>query len=366
MKFTHRSIVAATLALTLAAAHSAAQSADAPRISVPTVAVGGAPQGATLEFDGVVQPVHQATLMAQVGGNVLALRAKVGDRVKRGQPLVRLDDRESRANVSRSDAAVAQADAELRNAQQAFERNRDLKKDGFISQAALDSAENQFKAAQAAVRQTQAARTQANVAQGFTELLAPFDAVVLSTHVEAGDLALPGRALLTLYQPGRLRAVVQVPASRADTAATARDLQVILADGRSVTPTERELLPTADPVSQTIEWRLALPDAAGGLRPGQMVRVVARGGVAAPAAGTTGAAGEAATSRLSVPASVVLRRGELTAVYVALPQGFSLRAVRVGPVAGDTVDVLAGLSAGERVALDPVRAGLQGAVAAQP
>jgi hypothetical protein len=62
----------------------------------------------------------------------------------------------------------------------------------------------------------------------------------------------------------------------------------------------------------------------------------------------------------------VLRRGELTAVYVALPQGFALRAVRIGPVAGDTVDVLAGLRAGERVALDPVRAGLQGAVAVNP
>lgn len=345
-----------TTALCLALAASTAQAADAARVDVPTVVVGSSVAGAALEFDAVLQPVHQATVMAQVGGNVLALRVKAGDSVKRGQPLVRLDDREVRANTARSDAAVAQADAELRNAQQAAERNRELKKNGFISQAALDSAENQYRAAQAALRQTQAARAQAAVAQGFTELVAPFEGVVLATHVEAGDLALPGRALLTLYEPGRLRAVVQVPASLVAALTGARDVQVLLPDGRGLVPSARELLPTADPVSQTVEWRLALPAATASARPGQTVRVLARGAVVS----------DSAAARLTLPAQAVLRRGELTAVYVALPQGFALRAVRVGPVAGDTVDVLAGLRAGERVALDPVRAGLQGAVAVNP
>jgi len=352
-----------TIAAALSFVLGAAQGADVPRISVPTAAVGTATVGGMLEFDGVLQAVHQATVTSQVGGNVLALLVKVGDKVKRGQPLVRLDDREVRANVAQSDAAVAQAEAQLRNAQQALDRSRELKKDGFVSQAAVDTADNQFKGAQAAHRQAQAARTQATVARGFTSLAAPFDAVVLATHVEAGDLALPGRALLTLYRPGRMRAVVQVPATLAETADAARELQVVLPDGRSVAPTERELLPTADPVSQTIEWRLVLPDSTEALRPGQMVRVVARG-AARPA--PTGAAAATAAAQLSVPAQAVLRRGELTAVYVALPQGFALRAVRTGPVAGDRVEVLAGLSAGERVALDPVRAGLQGAIAANP
>ena len=347
--------LAAVLGLSLAAA--AAHSADAPPVRVPTVLVGSNLSGAALEFDAVLQPVHQATVTAQVGGNVLALRVKVGDMVRRGQPLVRLDDREVRANTARSEAAVAQAEAERRNAQLALERNRELKKNGFISQAALDSADTHYRSAQAALQQTQAARTQAGVAQGFAELVAPFDAVVLSTHVESGDLALPGRALLTLYEPGKLRAVVQVPASRAAMLGAVADLQVRMPDGSSVLPTGREMLPTADPVSQTVEWRLALPPLATTARPGQTVRVLARAAPADPA--TAGA-----PTRLSLPARAVLRRGELVAVYVALAQGFALRAVRVGTVAGDTVEVLAGLSAGERVALDPVRAGLRGALAA--
>jgi len=343
-----RSLIAAALWAT-----GAAFAADAP--AVPTVAATAAASGGVADYDAVLQPVRQATITAQVGGNVLALRVKAGDTVKRGQLLVRIDDRESRATVARGDAAVVQAEAEARNAEVALNRSRDLLRNGFVSQAAVDNAETQAKAARAALEQARAARSQAAIAQGNAEVVAPYDAVVSATHVEAGDLALPGRALVTLYEPGRMRAVVQVPASRASSVAAAREISVVLPDGRSLKPVARELLPAADPVSQTVEWRLDLPAEANSARPGQTLRVLASG---LPAA----AAGAA---RPSIPAEAVLRRGELTAVYVARPQGFVLRAVRVGPTAGGRVEVLAGLAGGERVALDPVRAGLQGARAAQ-
>ena len=350
MKLPRTLALAAAFALALASARAA----DPVAVRVPTVAVGSAAGATALTIDAVLQPVRQATVTAQVGGAVLALRVKAGDRVRSGQPLVRLDDREVRANTARSDAAVAQAEAEWRNASQVLERNRALKKEGFISQAAIDNADNQVQAAQAAVRQAQAARTQASVAQGFADLVAPFDAVVLATHVETGDLALPGRALVTLYEPGRMRAVAQVSASRVQLASTAADVRVVLSDGQSFTPSAREMLPTADPVSQTVEWRLLLPASATALRPGQMAQVLVRS--TQPDTASAGA-------RLSVPVQAVLRRGELTAVYVAGPTGFALRALRVGPVSGGLVEVLSGLRAGERIALDPVRAGLAGATA---
>ena len=74
-------------------------------------------------------------------------------------------------------------------------------------------------------------------------------------------------------------------------------------------------------------------------------------------------AADAAALFASLPARAVLRRGELTAVYVAAADGFMLRAIRVGSAHGDMVDVVTGLRSGERVALDPVRAGLPGAKA---
>ncbi|MFT3663829.1 efflux RND transporter periplasmic adaptor subunit [Piscinibacter sp.] len=339
--------------LLLAASLLAAGAHAAEPVGVPTIAVAAGGGGATAEFDGVLQPVRQATLTAQTGGNVLALRVRAGERVRRGQPLLRTDDRDSRAGVAQSDAAVTQAEAEARLAEVALTRSRDLNRSGFISQAAVDSAETQAQAARAGLDRARAARAQAALAQGHAEVLAPYDAVVSATHVEVGDLALPGRALLTLYEPGRLRAVVQVPASRAAALAAAGEVRVLLPDGRALEPGARELLPAADPVSQTIEWRLELPAEANGARPGQSLRVRA-----------AGLRAEGAAGRPSLPAGAVLRRGELTAVYVATPQGFALRAVRVAAAAGGRVEVLAGLNPGERVAADPLRAGLHGARAA--
>jgi len=331
--------------------------AGAQPLSVPTTVAGSSNAAPSFEIEGALQALQQSTVAAQVGGNVLQLAVKAGDRVKAGALLARIDERESQAGLAGADAGVAQAQANLAQAQQNATRTRELRAQGFISQAALDTADSQLAAAQAALRQAQAGRSQAALARSFVAATAPFDAVVLATHVEAGDLATPGRPLVTLYAPGRLRAVVQVPLSRATTARAATTTEVSLPDGRRVAPSARTELPGTDAVSQTVEWRLDLPPAAtAGLAPGQPVQV--RFAAAANPAAT------ATAGRLVVPQAAVLMRGELTAVYVAQGERFLLKAVRLGSRQGEGVEVLAGLKAGERIATDPVRAGLAGAVPA--
>lgn len=335
---------------------SAALPAWSAGVTVPTVTVQAARSARGVELDGAVQPVRQATVAAQTAGNVLSLAVKAGDVVKAGQVLARLDARVAAAGVAQTEAGVAQADANLRNARVQLERTRELRAQGYLSQAALDSAENQFKAAEAAVAQARAGRSQAALGQDFATITAPFDGTVLATHLDAGDLAAPGRPIVTVYAPGALRAVVQVPASQAATARAAQRVEVQLPDQRWVTPLRRTALPGADPVSQTVEWRLDLGGEDGArLLPGQTVRV--RFAEAAPATDAP-AAGRAA---LTVPDAAVLRRGELTAVYVAQERQFVLRAVRTGAAQGGATEVLAGLKAGERVATDAVKAGLAGA-----
>jgi RND family efflux transporter MFP subunit len=324
---------------------------------VPTVAVGASNAGAGFEIDGSLQALQQSTVAAQLGGNVLQLAVKAGDRVSAGQLLARIDERDAQAALARSEAAVAQSDAELRNARLSVERNRQLLAQGFISQAAVDVADTQFRSAQAGLQQAQSGRTQASLARGYAGVTTPYAGVVLATHVEAGELAVPGRPLVTLYAPGRMRAVVQLPASRSALARAASAVEVQLPDGSWVVPAARTELPGTDPVSQTVEWRLDLPVAASaGLQPGQNVRVRF-----ARAAAT---AASSAPGRLTVPAAALLRRGELTAVYAVQDGGFVLKAVRLGAAQGQAVEVLAGLKPGERVALDPVRAGLAGAMPA--
>jgi RND family efflux transporter MFP subunit len=310
-----------------------------------------APVATGFELDGVVQPVRQSTVAAQANGRVLSLRVRAGDRVKRGQLLATIDDREAQTGVQRSQAQLAQAQAELFNAQASFERTRDLQARGFLSAAALDAAQAQLKTTQAVRDQADAGLRQSALAQGFTRVTAPFDGWVLQTQAEAGDLAVPGKPLLTLYAPLPLRVVVQVPVSRAGAARSASLLEILLPDGRWVKPAAKSTVPSADPVSQTVEWRLELTaESAKALLPGQQVRVRFAG---------------AQVSRLLAPVGSVLRRGELTAVYVVSGKGFALRTVRLGASHGaQGVEILAGLAEGERIALDPVQAGMAQAVPA--
>ena len=331
--------------------------AQAPQ--VPVMTVGAQAVGAGLEMDGSLQAVRQSTLSAQASGRIAQLNVKAGDRVKAGQVLAVIDDRATQAGVAQAQAGVAQADAQLANAKSQYERTRDLRAQGFVAQAALDTAQSQLKAAQAGLAAARAGQTQSSLAQGFTRLTAPYDGWILQTHAEAGALAMPGAPILTVYAPQPIRAVVYVPASQQAAAQQSQRIEVRLpGSDQWVKPETRASLPAADPVSQTVEWRLDLSEADGAQQvPGRQVRVRFVG------------SGE--QQRLTVPEAALVRRGELTAVYVVSPRGegqaagFALRAVRTGAGHGEAgLEVLGGLKAGDRVALDPVRAGLSGAAPA--
>lgn len=326
---------------------------------VPTAVLQMKVVGAAYELDGTVQPVKQSTVSAQASGRIATLLVKTGDKVRAGQVLATIDDREAQVGVQKSQAQMNQAEAELRNVKANLERTKDLQGKGFVSKAALDVADAQYQSGVAARDQAVAAAKQSSISQGFTKVSAPYDGWVLQTHAEAGDLAVPGKPIVTVYAPQPLRAVVQVPGSRAQTARSASQTLVQIEDAQGqpqwIAPVARSVVPSADPVSQTMEWRLELPakDSAN-LVPGQQVTV------------RFAQAQSGAASKLLLPQGAVVRRGELTAVYVAIGGGFSLRAVRLGAQQGaDGVEVLAGVVAGEVVALDPIRAGFAHAAAAK-
>lgn len=294
--------------------------ATAAEVQVPVVSIGKQPVGQGLELEGTLQAVKQSTLSAQTSGRILQLTVKAGDRVRAGQVLAVVDDRLAVAGVSQAQAQVAQADANLTNARAQVERTRDLHAKGFVSRSALDQAEAQYQSAEAGASGAKAGQTQSQVAQGFTRIAAPFDGWVLGTHAESGDLAMPGSPVVTVYAPQPIRAVTHVPATRQTQAQKAGAVEVKLPDGQWIQPTTRTMLPAADPVSQTVEWRLDLPpQSAAGLLPGQQVQVRFVSGQ---------------SDKLTVPSEAVFRRGELSAVYVVTGQGgaeaFALRAVRLG------------------------------------
>lgn len=317
---------------------------------VPVLTLGAQAVNTGYELDGVVEAVRQATVSAQATGRVSSLLVKVGDKVRAGQVLATIDDRDTQTGVARSQAQVAQAEAELANAQANVQRTRDLRQQGFVSQAALDVAESQFKAAQAGRAGAGAGAQQARLAQSFTQVTAPFDGYVMETLAQAGDLAVPGKPVAVVYAPQPLRVVVQVPASMGAQARSAQRIELQVGDAW-IQPAGQQGVTAADPVSQTLTWKMDVPAAAATqMLPGQQTRVRFVGGTA---------------QRMVVPQAAVLRRGELTGVYVASDKGFVLKAVRLGAQHGDRVEVLAGLKAGDVVAVNAIQAGLAGAQSAK-
>ena len=130
-----------TLALLAAAAAATLAPTSSQAAPVATAQAQAGAAGGALSLDGALQPVRQATLAAQTGGNVLSLAVKAGDRVRAGQAIARVDERDAQAGLLRSEAALAQAEAEARNVRLAAERTRELRGQGFVSPAALDQAE---------------------------------------------------------------------------------------------------------------------------------------------------------------------------------------------------------------------------------
>lgn len=304
----------------------------------------------TLAAEGLVEAIRQTTLGAQVAGRIVALEVRAGDAVRVGQVLVRIDARSADQAVAASRAQITEGEANLANARRKYERNRELVAQKFVSQAALDQAEAEYKAAQAQLGAITANAGQAAAARSYATITAPYAGVVGETHAELGEMAQPGRSLVTVFDPRELRVTATVPQSALARIKLDAPIAIeIPALGKSVTAMKVTVIPLADARTHTSQIRLDLP-AAAGLVPGQFAR-------ARFITGTLRA--------LAIPETALVRRGEVTAVYRIDADGRAqLRQVRPGePVGEGLVEILSGLSAGERIAANPVHAGMMRATA---
>ncbi|MDE2370915.1 MAG: efflux RND transporter periplasmic adaptor subunit [Burkholderiales bacterium] len=316
----------------------------APAAELGAVTARPAAGAAATGFDGVVEALRTTVVAAQVAGAVVQLDAKVGDRVAAGQVLLRLDARAAEQGVAAGDAQVQALRAALDVATKDYERQQQLYRKGYISQAALERAEAEFKSTQARVRAQGAEAGVARTQSGFYVVRAPFAGVVAEVPVALGDMAMPGRALLTIYDPGALRVTAAVPQTVQAQAAPGEPVRIELpglpAARQWIAPLRVQVLPVVDAATHTVQIRADLPPGTPGATPGMFARLWLAGGRAA--------------AGLTVPLASVVRRAEMTGLYVIDSAGRPLlRQVRLGRVEGDRVEILSGLAAGERVASDP-------------
>jgi RND family efflux transporter MFP subunit len=216
----------------------------------------------------------------------------------------------------------------------------------LISQAVLDKASANLKAAKARADSAQANLAQAEEQLGYTVVRAPYNGVVVERHVEPGESVAPGQPIMTGYALGQLRVSANVPQSVIGGLRTHELARVVLLeDDRSVEVTRITIHPFANPQNHSFPVRLDLPEMHEDLFPGMLVKVGLKIGV---------------TERLLLPQKALVSRSEVNAVYVLDAAGrLSFRQVRPGNRVGDQVEILAGLGEGEIIALDPVRAGIE-------
>ena len=299
--------------------------------------------------DGTIEAVNQATVSAQTSGRVAEILFDVNDIVPAGAVIIRLKGTEQRAGLQGAQAGVTEAQAREAEAATSYRRIADLYQRRVVSKAQLDQATANRDSAAARLAAAAAALATAREGVGYTEIRAPYGGVVTRRLVEVGETVTPGTPLMTGLSLRDLRVDTNVPQSIVMQVRRLNQAAVYVGNQRIVAQ-RITIFPEAATPSSTFRARLDLPAAALDLAPGMYVKV----GLVI---------GE--TARLLIPASSVVERSEVTGVYVIGSNGrLSLRYVRPGHRFGDYIEILAGLVPGERIALDPIAAGAQVAMAA--
>lgn len=294
-------------------------------------------------YDGRVEAVHQATMSAQTSGRIADVYFDVDDYVESGESIVRFTDTEQQSALRGAEAALAEALARQTQTEEDYRRIAGLLESGTASKRDYDQA---LAGRDAAVARVSAARSSVDTAKQqleYTLVRAPYAGIVTERHVEVGEAVTVGQPLMSGLSLESLRVVVNLPQQIA-TKVREFGSAVVLTDEGRVAATELTIFPFADSASNTFTVRIELPPGQFALYPGMFVK-------------TAFVIGDA--DRLLVPASALVRRSEVSGVYVVSDDHrVRFRQVRVGNNFGERIEVLAGLEDGENIALDPVRAGI--------
>jgi RND family efflux transporter MFP subunit len=300
----------------------------------------------TYSVEGLVEATRQSTVSAQISGRIKEINFDVGSRVSKGQVILRIDERETAQALASSNAQVLQAQATLQNAKSNFERSKQLFEQKFISQSALDKAQADYQVARAQAAASEAGAGQASLAHGYSAVVAPYSGVVAARLVEVGEMVTPGKPMMVGFDPAEMRVVVSVPQYKLSEIGLHPKVMVEVPSLKLwVNAASTIVQPLADARTHSTQVRVYLPKDEPGVYPGMFVRAHFVVGKA---------------NKLVIPDSSVLRRSEVVAVYVVDDKGgIKLRQVRLGEMsANGSVEVLSGLNPGEKVALDPIKAGI--------
>lgn len=304
----------------------------------PTFTVQATTRPVEVDLVGSVESEVRTTLSGRMTARIVAMPVQSGDRVTRGQVLVQLDDRDVKTRVAQAAEALHAAEAVRDLARLEVDRLSPLVEQRVASPYELDQWKTRHAAATADVIRAQQVVREAEVAASDAVITAPFDAVVVDRLAEPGDMAAPGKPLLAIYDPARLRLDASVReayiARLSQLRSSGQPIGVLItATGRQVSGLVRQIVPAADPLSRSFVVKVHLDDPTD-LYPGMFGRLRVPMEQA---------------QVVEVPQQAVREVGQLSLVRVIENGQVATRAVRLGHTRGDRVEVLAGLQPGEQL-----------------
>lgn len=289
-------------------------------------------------FASTVEARYQTQLGFQLSGRMIARDVYVGDFVTKGERLAALDPTVTQFALKRAKADVADARAQLANAEGIEARQRILAQGGNASQATLDNAVAGKATARARLDQMLAALRLAEEQMSYTELHANFDGVVTAWNAEVGQFVTSGNAVVTIARPDEREAVVDIPDDLMLTVVPGTEFSVrlLVAPQIKAKGVVREIAPVADAATRSRRVRLTLVDADPAFRLGATITVVAERPTA---------------PKLYAPASAILDAHGQHFVWLLAPDGRSVhrREVTIAAAADDQVEIRSGVAAGDKI-----------------
>jgi RND family efflux transporter MFP subunit len=294
--------------------------------------------GDTIALTGRVQAQTEVNESFRIGGRLIERNVEVGDTVRPGQVLARLDPQNEESGLQAARAQLVAAQAQLVEARNNHQRMRDLVAENAVSRAAFDQA---VAVLQTVESQVDSARANVSLAENrlsYTQLLATTAGVVTARGAEPGEVVGAGSMVVQVAREGARDAVFDVPAQVKDSAGRNAGITVALVDDARITATGvvREVSPRADPVTGTFAIRVQLKDPPPSMRLGSTV---------------TGRVKLDAAPTIQIPATALMRADGGVAVWVYDPAAGTVatRSITVAGSSQTTVQVASGLNPGDVV-----------------
>jgi multidrug efflux pump subunit AcrA (membrane-fusion protein) len=347
--------------------------------------VGAAPIDGFYEATGTVRSKTTSVVSSRIMGSIIAIRVREGDRVRTGQPLVEIDSRDATAQLQKAQAGMREAESALdeieRNLQAAgsgkaaaeaslalaastYNRYKALLERRSVSPQEFDEVQAKYKVADAEaeratrmlssllarknqvlakIDQAKADVVNAQVYASYGRVASPMNGIVTARQAEVGAMAAPGTPLLTLEDDSHYRLEASVEESQIRSVQVSDQVQVRIdaLSNEELSGTVSEIVPSADPASRSNTVKIDLP-VQRALHSGSFGRVRFSSGQ---------------KQAITIPRRAITERGQLVSVFVVDESGTArLRLIKTGKAYGDRVEVLTGLSDGERIVVDRVEA----------